>query len=140
MHSTANQLYIYVLFIQHSFLQTCLQFVKKKNQKYNWLNTRFVTKVFCKISRLSDLNDLQKFVGFFVFSSWGKGGIPNASRKNIRKKNYAQLIYLYNFNKVPGPAYLKHVAEFLSIFLEAEPAFGTAGAGTQSVRVVEDTI
>lgn len=96
--------------------------------------------MFCKISRLSDLNDLQKFVGFFVFSSWGKGGIPNASRKNIRKKNYAQLIYLYNFNKVPGPAYLKHVAEFLSIFLEAKPAFGTAGAGTQSVRVVEDTI
>lgn len=59
---------------------------KKKVKKYNWLNTKFVTKVLCKISRLSDLNYLQKFLGFFVFSSWGKGGIPNASRKIIKKK------------------------------------------------------
>lgn len=93
----------------------------------------------CKISRLSDLNYLQKILGFFVFSSWGKGGTPNASRKIIKKKKDAQLIYLYNLNEVPGPACLKHVAEFLLIFLEAEPAFGTAGAGTQSVRVVEDS-
>lgn len=56
------------------------------------------------------------------------------------KKKNAQLIYLYNFKEVPGPAYLKHVAEFLLIFLEAEPAFGAAGAGTQSVRVVEESI
>lgn len=56
------------------------------------------------------------------------------------KKKDAQLIYLYKFNWVLGPAYLKHVAEFLSIFLEADPGFGAAGTGTQSVRVVEDTI
>lgn len=56
-----------------------------------------------------------------------------------KKKKDAQLIYLYNLNEVPGPAYLKYVAEFLLIFLEAEPAFGRAGAGTQSVRVVEDS-
>lgn len=56
-------------FIQDIFLQTCLQFAKKKKIKnYNiWVNTKFVTKVFCKISRLSDLNYLQKFVGFLRF-------------------------------------------------------------------------
>lgn len=104
MHSTANGFYIYVLFIQHIFLQTCLQFAKIKIEKNynNWVNTKFVTEVFCKISRLSDLNYLQKFVGFFVFSSWGKGGIPNASmtiNKKKEKKKDAQLIYLYNLNK-----------------------------------------
>lgn len=58
----------------------------------------------------------------------------------LPEKKKAQLIYLYNFNEVPGPAYLKHVAEFLLIFLEAEPDFEAAGAGTQSVRIVEESI
>lgn len=128
---------MYFLYNAFFYRLVCNLQKKKWLKKYNWLNTKFVTKVFCKISRLSDLNYLQNFVGFFVFSSWGKGGIPNASRKIIRKKKDAQLIY--NLNGVPGPAYLKHVAKFLLIFLKAEPAFGAAGARTQSVRAVEES-
>lgn len=89
-------------FLYNAFFYRLVCNLQKKFEKNsnNWVNTKFVTKVFCKISRLSDLNYLQKFVGvFFVFSSWEKGGIPNASRKIKKKKKDAQLIYLYNLNK-----------------------------------------
>lgn len=65
---------MYFLYNGFFYRLVCNLQKKKKLKKYNWLNTKFFTKVFCKISRLSDLNYLQKFVGFFVFSSWGKGG------------------------------------------------------------------
>lgn len=56
-------------FIQYIFFTDLFAICKKKILKnYNiWVNTKFVTKVFCKISRLSDLNYLQKFVGFLCF-------------------------------------------------------------------------
>lgn len=51
-------------FLYNAFLQTYLQFAKKKKKTSkncnNWVNTKFVTKLFCKISKFSDLNYLQK--------------------------------------------------------------------------------
>lgn len=62
--------YTFMYFLYNAFLQTCLRFAKKKKRLKNcnnWVNTKFVTKVFCKISRLSDLNYCRFYFIFFFF-------------------------------------------------------------------------
>lgn len=79
--------YTFMYFLYNAFfLPTCLQFAKKqKLKKYNWLNTKFVAKVFCKISRLSDLNYLQKFVGFLFFLPGEREGYQMIVGKSSEK-------------------------------------------------------